>query len=513
MSYTYKVKGARWLRKYTSSAQEPVYAAQVSAQRVADTLCDVPWTRANTDEGCIFTAHSGDELDENVKYRDSFDAALWCADHKNGVHRAFANACCYKIMLPDSAVGVMLESIAMKATCDPYCTYGLRIAVHASDDGVIPMGCAECRTGDAHSEGVAPRQASTSAAGDTLWYVNSADHTISPDGGLTLKKYLLVVVALENYATSRGNWLEGSGGVMNRFTLVTSAPIVADGWTDGGSVVDCTADEATELKVVSGGVRPPLFGANTGVFYAVRTLAGGLLDETANAVQSAGTDAAAGLHAVYSDWLDFIARMNSDAKDFATKMLPRSAIPAGPRPGAGFSLRKTVEELRREEYGEVEPVPVWKLAVSVMCVPFIAPAGGASRVRLSWPLMQGANGRLQVWLIDGTYVTEYPAAPTALGASTVMYDFTEHYTDVMRQAMTAVFLGEADAATDTSLTLDFAKVQTKGTFVLAVNADIASLNPAAADGSWQGVGNLEVSANGSSASGFETLWTPDISIC
>ena len=245
-SYTYRIKGARWLRRYDAPAPTPVYAAMSDAQTVADTMCDVPWTRASSDGPAMFPQHNSAALDANVGNRDLFDAALFCSDHKDGAHVVHANAACYLFALPSAARGKTLESVKVHLSSDPYNANGARVAVHLLASATIPTDCATVRTGAAHAEGAMPR------TGTDYWYAASGDVTIEMPTSTNTTAYLAIVVALENYATSRGEWLEGSSFIRNAVEITLSSSV--EGWTEG-VLIDLSHDnDATTL--LSGGASP-----------------------------------------------------------------------------------------------------------------------------------------------------------------------------------------------------------------------------------------------------------------
>ena len=266
-TYTYKLKGARWLRMWTAADRSSVYAAQSEAQKIADTLCDVPWTRAKSDGPAMFPLTAAKSLDENPANRDLFDAALFCADHSDGAHRAYANAAMYLFELP-TTTGVHLNSVKVHVESDAYNALGARIAVHLLSSAELPTDCATVRTGAAHAEGVAARR-TVERDGRNYWYSNSADVTIaggtseSPAAIGDLKQYLAVFVGLENYATSRNEWLEGASYIRNLIEIETDA--VVTGWRDGGTY-DCS--DAGTAVLLSGGSSPtwlqPLPTVNVG---------------------------------------------------------------------------------------------------------------------------------------------------------------------------------------------------------------------------------------------------------
>lgn len=276
---TYKIKGARLLRKYRAENTSLSYMALSDAELIASSLGEVAW-EVVAPRSATLPAHSGasEESDnENVAMRDSFDAALFCAEHFGQRHRAYANAACYRFALPNGAEGKLLSSIKVRVSCDPYNAAGARVAVYTSDDAEPPMGCPVCRTGSSddvspeaqtnnetedtpatewystntHVEGVAPRKAANG-----MWYPNSGNAIITPDGGLTLGKYLFVFILLENYATARNGFLEGAAYANAEFELATSENI--EGLLEG-EVNDLGALEEPlnkEYSVVTDGTYP-----------------------------------------------------------------------------------------------------------------------------------------------------------------------------------------------------------------------------------------------------------------
>ena len=236
---TYRIKGKRYLKKYTAEALSPVYAASVDAAAVARGLCGVPWipSEAKVAQMSYHTSEVVDKetgatgLDCNVAIREKFDAALFCAEHKAGMHRAYANAACYVFELPDVAEYPNLTKVKLRVTSDPYNSSGVRLAVHVSDTVNIPVSCAVAREGVARVEGAVPREERLGADGKTYWYAATDTVEISvPD--VKMKKYLFVVVGLENYAISRGDWLEGSAFISPTVEIETDGEIT--GWSGGG---------------------------------------------------------------------------------------------------------------------------------------------------------------------------------------------------------------------------------------------------------------------------------------
>ena len=258
---SYKLIGQRNLRKYSAEKTSPTYAAAIDAQLIVDSLCDVPWTKVS-DKSATMTYHTEENvgtkdkpvsgLDMNVVIRDQFDAALFCAGHSGGQHRAHANAAVYHYVLPDGTLPRLTRLVA-NVTSDPYNSAGARIAILTNATGEIPTNCNTCRTGDAHADGVAPR----TVAENGNWFPTMSDcvfsatpgegETALPSGGLQLQKHLFLFVLMESYSTVRGNWLEGCSFIRNLIDITTDSAI--PGWTDGDTL-DLTAS-CVETKIRS----------------------------------------------------------------------------------------------------------------------------------------------------------------------------------------------------------------------------------------------------------------------
>ena len=238
---TYKLTGKRYLKKYTATGVTPVYAANVDAILCNELMNEVKW-EAVSEAFAGMTLHTNEVVDEstgvtgldrNVEIRNSFDAALFCAEHVSGMHRAYANAACYVFELPEMETYPELVSIKARVTSDPYNSGGVRLAVHLADSLDIPLAMAELREGVAHVAGAVPREERMGNDKKIYWYPRTAEVSI-PASAVVLKKYVMLYVGLENYALSRGDWLEGSAYISPTVEIETSGEL--SGW-DSGSVV------------------------------------------------------------------------------------------------------------------------------------------------------------------------------------------------------------------------------------------------------------------------------------
>ena len=432
---TYKIKGQRWLRKYTAKRSSPVYAAAVDAQTVVDSFCEIPWESVfEKDAGMTYhTDEVVDEdskitgLDKNVLIRNSFDAALFCAGHVGGQHRAYANAAVYRYEMPTAAIGLTLSSISIQVTSDPYNSRGVRLHVFTNSTGEIPMNCHTLRGEDSSGEiiddgttaaAVAPRTVETRNKTD-YWYPTVETATLSPTGGMTLQKYLFVLVALESYSTVRGNWMEGSSFIKNAVEITLPAPV--SGWssTEVNDLSD--SDGIIEIPVVRHGTTQ-CNCSEVSCMYGVAVLSNG--DDFIGAFDADGrrrysippyqrqlyapeaydadpTRFYVGLRALY-------AKFYSGNMEMAKRPHPRL------RSGAGFSVRPHTWTIL-DAGGAEASVQGWSIAASVTALAFSAPLSlSVIKMRLDWGASGSGTGgtvnggHYNFWLKRGAYVDNLP---------------------------------------------------------------------------------------------------------
>ena len=432
---TYRIAGRRWLRKYTAPQISPVYAASVDARMVVESLCDVPWERTFTKDARM-TYHTDEViskdpdvtgLDMNVITRDSFDAALFCADHRGGQHRAFANVACYRYTMPDEAIGKSISALNIQVTSDPYNSKGVRLHTFTNTTGEIPMNCHVLRGEDSGGEiiddgttaaGVAPR--TTETRGETeFWYPTMTTVTLAPSGGMVLQRYLFIVVALESYSTVRGNWLEGSSFITNDVSIDISAPV--EGWS-GTEVNDLSdSDGIIEIPVVRHGTTQCNF-SEVSCMYGVAVLSNG--DDFNGAFDADGqrrytippyqrqlyapetydadpTRFYVGLRALY-------AKFYNGNMEMAKR--PNARL----RSGAGFSVRPQKWTIL-DAGGVATRVQGWSIAASVTALAFSAPLSlSVIKMRLDWGASGSGTGgtinggHYNFWLKRGAYVDNLP---------------------------------------------------------------------------------------------------------
>lgn len=437
--HTYKIIGKRFLREYTEPNTSPVYAAAMQAQRVVEEMCNVPW-RGVSVRSARMTYHTDEVVDEatkttgldmNVKLRDQFDAALFCAEHVGGQHRAYANAAVYHYTLPDEAIGCHLTRLSAKVTSDPYNSQGARIHIMTSSTDEIPTNCRTCRGEDSSgaviedgttAAGVAPRTV-TPSGGKDYWFPARETVSLEPTGGLVLAKHLFLFVVMESYSTVRGNWIEGCSFIDNLVEIETTEAV--SGWTDGETFDLAQHGSAKAFHIIRGGVTQSNYSAvcaryaievsrngddlndkyksETGVDQDIE----GKLDYNPSVVAPSPSRASdvIGLRALY-------------AKFFSGELKPIKCSSEWCRTGAGFLVQHgtiIANVSTGEGTGFNEAVDGWRMLTSSLVVPFSVPLDSpVDRIRFKWGDGHGAGGGPSnggtycFWLKRGEYVSTPP---------------------------------------------------------------------------------------------------------
>ena len=411
----YKMRGRRYLKKYTSAVATPVYAAATDAQAIVDGMCAVPWTEVDKSHAQM-SYHTNEMLDRNVEIRDSLDAAAFCAEHVSGMHRAYANAACYVFELPEMAAYPTLTAVRARVVSDPYNSGGVRLAVHVADSLDIPVDCAIARTGVAYVEGVSPREERVAADKKTYWYAATEEVEISV--AVQAKRYLFLVVALEDYSRSRGDWLEGSAYILPTVEIETDGEL--SGWSEGSVNVDVggrefVVREPGSIAFGSGDLEEAKKGMNQNYEESRADMMAKLSGEwySATPYRSAGDDGSVGVSAYSGDRAAMVKELSPGyaggvqacyAAFMADAMWP-TPLSGGntminQATGAGFCVGW--------DYGTVS------IARRRLLVPVVAPVGFRAKVlRLTWDgeddgWKQTESGiRRSVWLLRGKWAESY----------------------------------------------------------------------------------------------------------
>lgn len=426
----YNLIGRRYLRKYTASRTSPVYASIAEAQKIANSLCSVPWTRVNArSAGMSYhtnavinpdaDGHGTTGLDMNVEIRDELDAAMFCAGHVGDQHRAYANAAVYVYTLPDAAVGKSLAALTANVTTDPYNEKGCRLHVWTSDALEIPTSCADVRGDGADgtpladgtvAAAVAPRTVKTVVTGYSksgaevttdYWYPATKAETLAPTGGLTLKKYLFLAVVLESYSTTRGNWVEGCSYIDNSVSVELSDAV--DGWT-AGKTYDLSEPAETEgFAVLKGGVAPSV---KRGDCTGERSVA---VRADANLVVEADGAQAAARKAPGANAANAVSRLYAE---FFTKAdVPPTADEPAAQTGVAFNVTRVKERHLSADSDVPVTTDTLRIDSRVLVVPLVMPQGFSGqtlRVEYETPSFTPGTS-VRCFVLSGVYATSLDA--------------------------------------------------------------------------------------------------------
>ena len=246
MAYTYRIIGARFVRKYVATDRTATANIVADAAKIGDGLAAAAWEAAEKKEAA-FPRYGDESL---VSGQASYDAAAFCADFGDGdgdgLQRVYANEAVYRYKIPTDAVGAVVSSLAATVSCDPFNTAGARVHVFTNDTGVIPSARSDVRGEDASgavvvdgstAAGFAPRE-TLEVGGVVHWCPATAVATLAPKGGLKLGRYLFVSVGLESYGIVRGTNVEGAAFVANGAADGVSVTLDREvpGWSSSSSV-------------------------------------------------------------------------------------------------------------------------------------------------------------------------------------------------------------------------------------------------------------------------------------
>ena len=416
---TYRLAGKRYLKKYTASGATPVYAANVDAILCSELMDDVEW-EAVSESTAAMTYHTNDLIDQNIGIRNSFDAALFCAEHVSGMHRAYANAACYVFELPEMAEYPDILSLKAHVTSDPYNAVGVRLAVHVADVLDIPQTMAELREGVAHVAGAVPREEREESDKKIYWYPRSGEVAIPV--AVRARRYLMLYVGLESYAVARGDWLEGSAYIAPTIEIETSGEL--SGWSGegvasaGGEFVVCREDFAPviceELSI------PPQEGATEAPALPPREMVAAHLagdyfvagqDDSGLGIKGAPHER---LHAAYRAFFEDRMVRASMGEKIMYEDMSRHWWSGDGTFGASFSAGVSWwKDASGVVYATVEGC-IWRKKV---LVPFIVPAGLSPRTMvLSWTSSDafaaetGTPILRNVWIARGKRRVQYADA-------------------------------------------------------------------------------------------------------
>jgi len=158
-----------------------------------------------------------------------FDAFSVCGNHNEGMHFGYQGMAAYRCELTPGMAGKTLRSLTAQIYGDPYLTEGARVSVHTTDGPVLTGGTGVAAEGSgAYAKGQVKRTVSGGLAYGTDKNVTLASpgggDTVFPPAGVTLKRYLWVLVSLENYLYVNGAYMEGAAAASSVATITVESP-------------------------------------------------------------------------------------------------------------------------------------------------------------------------------------------------------------------------------------------------------------------------------------------------
>lgn len=399
---------------------------------------------------------------------------------------AFAGMAAYRFTLPQGAASVPVASVALPVSRDRFLKGGVRIALEMTDRATPSKDWETVRGAGASAflANTAANLVATKPAEGTVEVTAEAVPALAETG----LAYLWAYVTLEDYTDW---WAMYSATEARQYAIEGSAMLV------GGSVAvtfagDVTPDgDGAVLPVVANGVLPRLMGEVSGVFATVRRGNGdGVAFEDAPP-DATGADGGMGLHALYADLL--LGRLES---------VPTSKVPGSARPGVGFTVTRGTMSVPGGTQGTDVVAPAWRLALSVLVVPFVRPGGRFSSLSLAWNAPTPASGTIRAYLAPGKYIEKPEASEMSAAAFFTGDDLPDGWLP----------LGEFAASAESStLALPAPPpVPQLATLLLAAWLPQASVDPTSTDA--QGVGELAYDPFTGELDGLSSLVVPSITL-
>lgn len=383
---THNLPYKRFVAQVSTGAPRPksTYLSLMAENLEALKAC--PWREAS-DVSVALVDH---DFTKASHFSDAYDAfkmtGAWNATDQT--ETAFAGMAAYRFKIPTAAASVAISSISLPISRDRFLKGGVHVAAVRSSSATPSTDWS-----------------TVTGAGASAYLANTAANIVATqpaDGSLTIATpagtggYLWIYVTLEDYTDW---WDKYSATEARQYAIEGSAMLV------GGSAAvtfagDVTPDElADALPVVADGVLPRLTGEVSGIFATVRRGNGdGVAFEDAPP-DATGADGGMGLHALYADLL--LGRLES---------VPTSKVPGSARPGVGFTITRGEMSLPGAAQGAAVAAPAWRLAASVLLVPFVRPGGRFSSLSLAWAVPTPASGIIRAYLAQGRYIEQPESA-------------------------------------------------------------------------------------------------------
>jgi hypothetical protein len=220
MSTTHTLDYVRFTRQVNT---DPIalLSTDVAARQAYALLQDALW-KEETDKSASFPARAA--VLESGTPSSLFDAYKYCGDYADGKQKAYAGAVAYRFQIPAEALtGTVAEvvSVAVPLYVDRWLVDGVRIAAYVSDEETPPASWATVRDGDAKLLAQLPMTYTEDDPPKRVVVEKNGTMTVTMHADLDSKKYLYVMVTLEDYESVRGFWIEGAGLLIGNENIVT----------------------------------------------------------------------------------------------------------------------------------------------------------------------------------------------------------------------------------------------------------------------------------------------------
>jgi len=220
MSTTHTLDYVRFTRQANT---EPIalLSTNVAAKQAYQQLQQTTW-KQETEQAASFPARKA-VLTAGTP-TPLYDAYKYCGDYADGKQKAYAGAVAYRFQIPAEALtGTVAEvvSVAIPVYVDRWLVDGVRISAYVTDAGTPPSDWATVSDGDATLTAQLPMQYTADTPPARIVIEKNDTLTLTMPADLAAKKYLYVMLTLQDYESTRDFWIEGAGLIVGGETVVT----------------------------------------------------------------------------------------------------------------------------------------------------------------------------------------------------------------------------------------------------------------------------------------------------
>lgn len=221
-SATHNLPFVRFTRQVRTEPQA-LLATDVAALNALEALKVAPWAEQN---GKDVTFPARNALQDG--FNPLWDAFKHVGNYESGYQQAYAGMVAYRFAVPADALTAPADvvSISVPLHVDRWLVDGMRLAVYVSDSNTPTIDWGTLRSGDVHLDAQLP-MLYTVPDGNRIVIEKSSVLTLLLPAATAAKKYLYVIVSLENYATTRGFWIEGAALIVSGDAITTFSTAVS----------------------------------------------------------------------------------------------------------------------------------------------------------------------------------------------------------------------------------------------------------------------------------------------